>query len=292
MWTYFTDTDCDINPKVAAEYGYRLISMPYSIDARTIYPYEDFTEFDDKSFYDMLRQGTIPTTSAVGVDKYLEYFEPEFEKGNDIFYVHFSEAMSGTFTNMRNAVEILREKYPERKFLELDTNGITIVSYLIVREAGDMLKAGKTPEEVKAAFEGKVNNYSQYFFADDLKFFKKSGRVSGIAATMGGLIGIRPVIYMDPEGKMINIGKEKGRANALKRLISYAEEMGDDIKSHRIIIGHTGNLTLANAVADMVRGKFGDDTLIEIVITNPTAGCHCGPDGVGIAFHSKERRND
>lgn len=288
MWTYFTDTDCDVTPALAAGYGFKLISMPYSVDASTTYPYVDFKEFDSHSFYDMLRSGVLPSTSAISEQQYIDYFEPEFAAGNDIFYVHFSAAMTMTFGNMVSALASLKEKYPERKFLEVDTKGITIVSYLIFREIGDMLKSGRSVEEIVEWSRTEVDRYSQYFFADDLKFFKRSGRVGGIAATMGGLIGIRPIIHMSAEGKMESIGKEKGRINAMERLVSYVEEFGDDIRNHRFIIGHTDVPELASELSGMLKEKFGE-LEIEFVVTNPTAGSHCGPNGVGVAFHSIHR---
>lgn len=289
MWTYFTDTDTDIQPDVAKEYGYKLISMPYSVDAKTVYPYVDFDKYDYHAFYDTLREGALPTTSAISESEYIRYFEPEFAAGNDILYVHFSAAMTMTFDNMRNALAKLKEKYPERKFIDIDTKGITIVSYLIVREIGDLLKAGKTPEEIEEWSKTEIDHYSQYFFADDLKFFRRSGRVSGIAATMGGLIGIRPIIHMSTEGVMESIGKEKGRMKAMQSLLNYVEEFGDDIKSHRFIIGHTDAEDLAHEMEAMLKEKFGDDLKVEYVVTNPTAGSHCGPNGVGVAFHSIHR---
>ena len=289
MWTYFTDTDTDITPEVAALYGYKLISMPYSIDAKITYPYIDFKEFDSHAFYDTLRAGVLPTTSAISEQQYIDWFEPEFAAGRDIFYVHFSAAMTMTFGNMYKALETLKAKYPERRFLEVDTKGITIVSYLIAREIGDMLLSGKTPDEIVEWSGSEVDHYCQYFFADDLKFFRRSGRVSGIAATMGGLIGVRPIIHMSAEGKMESIGTEKGRLKAMARLVSYVEQMGDDIRNHRIIVGHTDAPALAEEFALLLKQKFGDDLQIEFVVTNPTAGSHCGPNGVGVAFHSKGR---
>ena len=74
MLKLFTDTDTDITPAVAAEYGYRLISMPYSVDAKTVYPYVDFDKFEPRPFYDMLRGGVLPTTSAISKERYIEYY--------------------------------------------------------------------------------------------------------------------------------------------------------------------------------------------------------------------------
>ena len=186
-------------------------------------------------------------------------------------------------------LEELKKEFPERKFYALDTKGITIVSYNIVREIGDMFNAGKTVEEVLAWADREVLHFAQYFFADDLKFFKRSGRVKGIAATMGTLLGIRPIICMNDAGEMINIGKERGRAKAIDRLVRAVEELGDDVKAHRIIIGHTGAPDIAKEIENELRARLGDDLNIETVVTNPTAGSHCGPNGAGVSFHAKRR---
>ena len=289
MLTLYTDTDTDITPAVAAQYGYKLISMPYSVDAKTIYPYVDFDEFDARAFYDMLRGGTLPTTSAISKERYVAYFEPEFAAGNDILYVHFSRAMTVTFDAMDQAVAELRAKYPDRRFAEIDTKGITTVSYAIVRAVGDLHLAGRTLDELLDWARTEVDHYAMYFFADDLKFFRRSGRVSGLAATMGTLIGIRPIIYMSPEGKMVSCGKTKGRVKAMELLVDRVAELGDDIKDHRFYIGHTDAPELAEEVGRMMKARFGDDLAIEYVVTNPTAGSHSGPNGVGVCFHAIHR---
>ena len=289
MLTFFTDTDCDFTPEEAKKYGCKLISMPFSIDGKTFYPYEDSETFDMKPFYEKLREGVIPTTGGVTEKKYDDYFRPEFEAGNDILYVHFSAAMTATFDSMKPAVDALLKEFPERKFYEIDTKGITIVSYNILCEIGDMLLAGKSAEEIVEWANVEVDKFSQYFFADDLKFFKRSGRVSGISATMGTLLGIRPIIYMTPDGRMESIGKERGRTRAMERLLAYMDELGDRVADYRIVIGHTDSPVIAGELAERIKEKYGKDVKLDVVTTNPTAGSHCGPDGVGVAFHSKHR---
>ena len=289
MLTFFSDTDCDITPKECAEYGIKLISMPYTVGEQVIYPYIDFQEFDAHSFYDMLRAGTMPTTSAMSEEAYIEYFEPEFKAGNDILYVHFSSGTSNTFTIMDQAVAKLLAKYPERKFHHIDTLGITALSYNIVLEAAELYKAGKTAEEIVEWAKVEVPKFPMYFFADDLKFFRRSGRVSGLAATMGGLIGIRPIIYLNDEGKMVSIGKEKGRAKAMARLVQYVEELGEDVKAHRVLVGHTDCPDIVAETVQLLKEKFGDDLNVVVKDVNPTIGSHCGPNAIGICFHAKHR---
>ena len=288
MLKIYTDTDTDITPALAAEYGYKLISMPYSIDAQTTYPYVDFKTFDAHAFYDKLRSGVLPTTSAISKEQYLNYFIRDFAAGNEILYVHFSRAMTNTFDAMDQAIAELKAQYPAARFEEIDTKGITTISYAIVREVGDLVKAGKTLDEILSWAQTEVDKFAMYFFADDLKFFRRSGRVSGLAATMGTLIGVRPLIHMSQEGKMVSVGTAKGRPKAMAYLVDKLGELGDDIQNHRICIGHTDAPEIAKEIGRMIEEKYGPQQ-IEYVDVNPTAGSHCGPNGVGVCFHAKHR---
>ena len=288
MLKIYTDSDTDITPIEAAEYGYKLISMPYSVDAKTTYPYVDFETFDGHAFYDMLRGGVLPTTSAISKEQYINYFEEDFKAGNDILYVHFSRAMTNTFDVMDQAIAELKAQYPDVRFEEIDTKGITTISYAIVREVGDMVKAGKTLDEILEWAKTEVDKFAMYFFADDLKFFRRSGRVSGLAATMGTLIGVRPLIHMSQAGKMESIGTVKGRPNAIKALVEKVAELGDEIDKHRICFGHTDAPEIAQEVGRMIEDRFGKQNIVYVYV-NPTAGSHCGPNGVGVCFHAKHR---
>ena len=288
MLKIFTDTDTDLTPAEAAHFGYQLISMPYSIDAKTTYPYVDFETFDAHAFYDVLRGGVLPTTSAISKEQYIQYFQEDFAAGNEILYVHFSRAMTTTFDAMDQAVAELKARYPGVRFEEIDTKGITTISYAIVREVGDLVKAGKTLDQVLEWARTEVDKFAMYFFADDLKFFRRSGRVSGLAATMGTLIGVRPLIHMSQEGKMVSVGTAKGRAKALDYLVDKVGELGDDIAAHRICIGHSDAPEIAHEVGRMIEEKYGPQNIVYVDV-NPTAGSHCGPNGVGVCFHAKHR---
>ena len=289
MIKLFTDSDTDMTPQECEKYGYTMISMPYIIDQKAIYPYKDFNTFDSKSFYDLLRNGVLPTTCALNPEEYKTYFEPVFKEGNDILYVHFSAAMSGTFNSMKIAIDELKLKYPERKIYTIDTKGITICSYNIVKAIGDLYLEGKSIDEILKWAETEVDKFACYFYADDLKFFKRSGRVSGIAATMGSLLLIKPIIHMSSEGKMVNIGKERGQKNALNKLVTYIDSLQENIEDYRIIIGHSDCLELANKLVNLITDKYGNNLKIEYVVVNPTAGSHCGPNTIGISFHAKHR---
>ena len=289
MYTLFTDTDCDITPEIAALYGYKLISMPYTIEGKQIFPYVDFEKFDYKEFYNLLRKGVIPTTSALSPIEYINYFEPEFKAGRDILYVHFSAAMSATFNSMRLALEELKEKYPDRHVYTVDTKGITLGSYNICHYIGEMYKNGASIEDIQKWAAVEVDKTAFYFYADDLKFFGKSGRVSGFAAFFGNVIGLKPIIFIGNDGKMTTKDKCRGRKNALQKLLEYVIDLEEDIKNYRVTIAHTDALEIAEEFGEMMKKHFGDDLKIEYEVVNPTAGSHCGPNAMGVTFHAKHR---
>ena len=197
--------------------------------------------------------------------------------------------MSGTFNAMRIALDELKEEYPDRTLYEIDTRGITILSLNIVYEVSKLYKEGKTVEEILNWAKEEVDHFTVYFFAEDLNFFKHSGRVSGLAAFFGTLIGIRPIMFMDADGKMKTCGKEHGRKNACRHLVNKMKELGDNVKDYHIIIGNTDFKDGVDALIEILKQEFGEDIKYDVVDINPTIGSHCGPNAMGLCFHSTRR---
>jgi DegV family protein with EDD domain len=172
-----------------------------------------------------------------------------------------------------------------RKFIqgtfELDQNVIDLEGY--------EEKHKRAIEEIIDWANKNVDHYATYFFADNLKFFSRSGRVSNVSAAMGNLIGIKPIIYMNDEGQMTNIAKERGRKSATKKLMEYFDTLAVDPLNHHIIIGHTDALDLAKNLGDQLQEKYDHKLDIEYVVVNPTAGSHCGPDTIGICFFARHK---
>ena len=88
---------------------------------------------------------------------------------------------------------------------------------------------------------------------------------------------------------MVSIGKEKGRSKAIARLVQYVDELGEDVKAHRVVIGHSDCPEIAAEAETLLKEKFGQDLNVVMTVVNPTIGSHCGPNGVGICFHAKHR---
>ncbi len=289
MYQLFIDTDTDFTPALAEKYGYKLISMPYTLSGKDVYPYIDFEEFDSKTYYDILRGGEIPKTFALSPQAYIDLFEPTLKEGKDILYVHFSAAMSGTFGSLKLAWEELQKKYPERRFATVDTKGVSICCYNIAVEIALLAQKGAELDEILAWAEKEVDKFAVYFYADDLKFFGRSGRVSGLSAFFGNILGVRPIINIGEDGVMRSVAKARGRGGAIRAILQYVDSLKEDIKAHRVIIGHADAYELALELEAALKEAYGDDLQTEISVVNPTIGGHCGPDTVGVCFHASHR---
>lgn len=289
MFELFCDSDCDITPDFAKENNIHLISMPYETEEGLIYPYRDSNLFNFKDFYKSLSEGKVPHTSPLTVNDYIEYFEPVLLRGNDILYIHFSYAMSNTFKAMEIACDVLKERYPERKFYFIDTKSISFGSYAIIKEIIFKIKLGASIEEVIEYSEELANNFSMYFNVDDIKHLQRTGRINDFNAFLGGLFGVKPIISLDESGKMIFDSIGRGQMHALKKIVDYVEKYQVDIKNHPIIIGHTDVAQTAVMLAKLVKERLGEDVYIEFSTINPTAACHCGYGTVGIAFFGKKK---
>jgi len=289
MIKLFTDTDTDVTPALAQELGYQLMSMPFSLGDEQYYPYKEQATFDFKQYYQTLRDGALPKTSALSPVEYREYFEPHFKNGDDILYVHFSAAMSGTFSSMKLAVDELLQEYPKCKFYTIDTKGISILSLQIVYQVANLYKQGKTIDEILAWANEEVDKFAIFFYADNLKFFKRSGRVSGISAVMGDLLDIKPIIHINNQGQMVSLAKSRGRKATLKKIVEMVSNSQQDLADYKVLVAHADALDIANMAVSLLKERFGEDLDLEIVEVNPTIGGHCGPDAVGISFHAKGR---
>lgn len=189
--------------------GLRVIRMPYVLDGEEFY-YDLGENTDFKHFYDRMRAGAVPTTSAINEQNYIDYFEPVLREGQDIYYITFSHKLSATFESMDRAVAALKEKYPDREIRTFDTKSISLGAGFQVRLAAEKYNAGATMDELDAFLEEVRAHTVVYFVVDDLVYLKRGGRISALTAAFGKMLGIKPMISVMPDGSLQSVGKVKG----------------------------------------------------------------------------------
>ena len=287
MYQLFCDSNCELWYTKVKELGLNLIRMPYTIeDEEYFYDMGENTDF--KAFFDRMRAGAVPKTSALNEYAYTEYFEPVLARGEDIYYVTFSHEMSGTFNAMKNAINALKEKYPDREIRYKDTKLISMGSGCVTYYAALKYNEGATMDELDEYLDGLIPNVATYFVVDDLTYLHRGGRVSGASKVVGNMLGIKPILHFNEEGKIININKVKGFKKALSTLIDYMATKGDEVEKYKVFIMHADNEGDAQHFAENIKNKFPEAD-VEIQSVGPVIGSHCGPGMIGLVFHCKER---
>jgi len=282
MSVFFTDTDCEMSYKDAEELGIQVIKMPYILKGEEQY-YDFGKETDIDSFYKDMRAGEVVSTAALNTNDYINYFEPVFAAGEDILYVHFSSNLSCTFNSMNEAVKMLLEKYPDRKFTSFDTRNICLGAGIQVIEACKLHNAGASDEEVVEFLKNFSEKIGIYFFVENLKYLRRGGRISAASAVMGTLLNIKPILTVTGEGKLEKLTTVKGNKKAIDFLYEKfnKEYLNDD--KYDIYILDADNKSAGDELAERIRTS-GKNVSIRRLDVGPVIGAHAGPGTVGCIF--------
>lgn len=288
MYQLFCDSNCELWHTTVKELGLNVIKMPYTVDGTNITFYDMGENTDFEGFFKAMREGATPKTQALNESEYIDYFEPVLARGEDIYYVAFSSQMSGTFNAMNSAINTLKEKYPDRTIMCKDTKTICMGTGLIVYYAAKKYKEGATMSELDEYLTDLVEHTATYFAVEDLTYLYRGGRVSGVSKVVGNLLGLKPVLYFNEEGKILNIAKPKGFKKALSTLKDYITQKGSELDKYAMVVLHADNEKIAKAFADDLQATFNVPEMIFQPI-GPVIGSHAGPGTIAVMFHSKER---
>ena len=247
-----------------------------------------------KDFYQMMRDGVDTKTSQPNVDDFINYFEPFLKEGKDVIHLNLSSGLSGAMTSARLAAEELKEKYPERKLYVIDSLGASSGMGLLADKMADLRDFGMPIEELAYWTEDNKLGVHHWFFATDLTFFVKGGRVSKVSGWFGTVLKICPLLNVDKNGKLIPRKKVRGKAAVIKEIVARMEENADNGLDYngKCFISHADCYEDAREVADLIEAKFpklNGKVLINSIGT--TIGSHTGPGTVALFFFGKERND-
>ena len=287
-YAFFTDSDSDLPFRFVDELELNMVYMPYMVDGKEYF--DDLgRNGKEKEFFDAMRKGAAPVTSLLPTAAYEEYFEPVFAAGRDILFVAFSSQLSGTIQNIYAAREELLQRYPERRMIVVDTLSISLPQSILVLKAHELYRQGKTMDEVAAWLEENKSRSQAFFTVDDLTYLRRGGRISAVAATVGTMLDLKPIITEGRNGKLLSTDKVRGRKQALRTLAELAAQNIDDPAEAEMYVLHADAPEDADRLAQLLREKISGLGNISIRYVGPVIGAHCGPGTVAVCFFGKER---
>lgn len=280
-YVFMTDSDSDLPFHLKEQYDIPVVYMPYALDGKEYF--DDLGQtLDHKSYYDKMRAGAAPVTSALNEETYLEYFEPVL-KEKDLLFVAFSSKLSCTLQAVYSAREKLLKKYPERTFIVVDTLRISGPMTLLVLKAHEMYRAGKPIREVADWLENNKLRAQAYFIVDDLKYLKRGGRISPTVAALGTMLDLKPIIMEAADGTLSSNDKVRGRKKAIAFTVDKMLEFAPDPAESPFIVLNADSREDAERLAALVKEKLPEaNVLIENV--GPVIGAHAGPGTLALCF--------
>lgn len=283
-YVLITDTNSDLSLEFLDSNGIPAILMPFHIDDKT-YTNRDVTPSE---FYDLLRAGNMPTTTQFNTTEAFEFMEPFVRKGKNVLYACFTSGMSGTFSSCTFAAKQLEEKYPGSRIHVIDTLCASMGQGLLVYKLFMMKKDGKSMDELIAWAEENKRKVAHYIMVEDLSHLHRGGRVSKTSAVVGSMLGIKPILHVDDEGKLVNIDKLRGRKQALEALVKKMETVVGSAHNDIVFVSHSDCREDAEYVAGLVKKRLGvKESMINYI--GPAVGSHTGIGTVALFMMAEHR---
>ena len=280
-----TDSSADLTEQMSNELGIRTLQLEVLVEGETSKPNN---EIDIKEFYGKLRAKKTATTSAVNIEKFLEFFGDILKEDVDILYLGFSSGLSSTYSSGAVAMKELSEQYPDRKLYAVDTLCASLGQGMLVYLAAQKKLAGADIDTVRDYVEEIKLNQTHWFTVDDLFFLKRGGRVSAATAVVGSLLNIKPVMHVDNAGKLINVEKVRGRRAAVDTLFNKMKSTMLKNQNGTIFISHGDCMEDVEYLANRIRKELNIND-IQVNYVGPVIGAHSGPGTLALFFLGTER---
>lgn len=280
-----TDTCCDYPAEMYRELGLEVVRLSVLYKGVSC---NEYTETWLKDLFDGLRKGESASTSAINPTGWESAIEPILAAGEDVLVLTFSSGLSATYQSAVIAAEELREKYPQRKILVVDTLCASLGQGLFVWYACKKRDEGLSLEELAAWCEDNRLKLCHWFTVDDLMCLKRGGRISGTTALLGTMLQIKPVLHVDDEGHLVSVAKARGRKASIHALADKMGQTATPNANDTVFICHGDCLEDAEYLGQLVKERYGvKDVLIYYV--GAVIGSHSGPGTLALFFLGEHR---
>ncbi|MFA5676726.1 MAG: DegV family protein [Christensenellales bacterium] len=280
-----TDSDTEIPLYFADKYDMPVFLMPYTVNGQERL-FDLGRDTDIIGFYKELASGADAITSTRPPADIVAFFEEIIKKGKDILYLSFSSALSGHYELVLMARNEVLEKYTDARIEVVDTLRISMGAGVLVMAAQRLLDQGKSMDEIIEWVEDNRHRAHAWFSVDDLNYLKKGGRLSGAAAAIGTMLGVKPILKINHEGKIVPADKVKGSKMVLKFFLGTVMENVQNPKEQTAYVLHANNIEAAGSLKTLIEQNVGFKEIC-IQDVGPVIGCHTGPGVLGVIFMGK-----
>ncbi|HEQ4675401.1 TPA: DegV family protein [Streptococcus pyogenes] len=236
-FTIMTDSTADLNQTWAEDHDIVLIGLTILCDGE-VYETVGPNRISSDYLLKKMKAGSHPQTSQINVGEFEKVFREHAKNNKALLYLAFSSVLSGTYQSALMARDLVREDYPDAVIEIVDTLAAAGGEGYLTILAAEARDSGKNLLETKDIVEAVIPRLRTYFLVDDLFHLMRGGRLSKGSAFLGSLASIKPLLWIDEEGKLVPIAKIRGRQKAIKEMVAQVEK---DIADSTVIVSYTSD---------------------------------------------------
>ena len=280
-----TDSTADLDEQWARAHEVDILGLHITLDG-VVYETVGENRLSSDILLEQMKNGSKPTTSQINVGQFEEAFRRYAEAGEAVLYLAFSSVLSGTYQSAVMAREMILEEYPEAIIEIVDTLAAAGGEGYLSMLAVEARNQGQSLEETKAMIEGVLPRLHTYFLVDDLYHLMRGGRLSKGSAIIGSLVNIKPLLWIEADGKLVPIAKVRGRKKGMREMLQLATQ---DLAHSTAIVAYSTDLEGAQTLKENLLEHPAIEEVL-IMPLGPVIATHVGPGTLAVFTIGKQAR--
>ncbi|AXI58630.1 TPA: DegV family protein [Streptococcus pyogenes] len=276
-FTIMTDSTADLNQIWAEDHDIVLIGLTILCDGE-VYETVGPNRISSDYLLKKMKAGSHPQTSQINVGEFEKVFREHAKNNKALLYLAFSSVLSGTYQSALMARDLVREDYPDAVIEIVNTLAAAGGEGYLTILAAEARDSGKNLLETKDIVEAVIPRLRTYFLVDDLFHLMRGGRLSKGSAFLGSLASIKPLLWIDEEGKLVPIAKIRGRQKAIKEMVAQVEK---DIADSTVIVSYTSDQGSAEKLREELLAHENISDVLMMPL-GPVISAHVGPNTLAV----------
>lgn len=268
-----TDTGTLLSPKEGEKLGVGVLPLNVIVDKKS---YKEFVEIDSQEFLDMVKEGHIPSSSQPSIGETIEMFEQYPDE--ELLVINMADGLSGTYQSTMSA----KESVDHSDSIHV-INSMTLCGpqKYLVEKALALKEKGLDIHHIMKELHKSIACEKSFLIPQDFGFLKRGGRLTPLAATLGGMLKITPIMTTTKDAKRLEkYAMKKTLKSAVKEIIKAFQELGVN-EDFKIYVTHAGVLKQAQDVVKQLQATF-ENTIIEMYDLSPVFIAQGGPGCIAI----------
>lgn len=267
------DSGTDVPQEYIKKYGMYILPLVIQYSNGV---YHDRVDITGQQVLDSL-ETEIPKTSLPSMGEAMDLIQSIREDGfRQVIAVTISSGLSGT----HHLLKLAASEFSDMDIRVIDTKNISIGAGVTAIHAGELIAQGKPLDEIVETLERLIPQTKVFFSLDTLKYLQKGGRIGRVTATMGTMLGIRPIISCNDDGIYYTVKKARGVKASMDCAIEQVLEAAKGYSHPRFLVAHIGAEERAQQMAETLKSQCGDNIIFADV--SSALMVHTGPGLVGV----------